>query len=156
MVKKDILRSSASFPLGSNFLIRGMSSELKCSLDEAKSYLSIFKDGHAEKDTHEKIEAVIKKLKATWLLKFQESLVNISHDISIPSTIFLTTDKDLSEFWTETIKAEQYNQYTLTESKFNVVFLGVNALHGVVNFQENTNRDPLLIIEAIYINHFLF
>jgi len=98
---------------------------------------------------------VINKLKSQWLAKFQESLINLSNDISIPSTIFLTVDQALADFFIETIKSEQFNQYTLTESKFKVVFLGTQALHGIALFQENVIRDPFVIIESIYVNRFL-
>lgn len=155
MVKKDILRSSISFSLGRNFLIRGVASLLDCSLDEAISYLSLYKDGHIEKATLKKIEPVINKLKMEWLAKFQESLVNLSNDISIPSTIFLTTDQDLVDFFTETIKSEQFNQYTLTESKFKVVVLNNQILNGIASFQSDVVRDPFITIESIYINRFL-
>lgn len=155
MVKKDILRSSISFSLGRNFLIRGVASLLDCSLDEAISYLSLYKDGHIEKVTLKKIEPVINKLKNEWLAKFQESLVNLSNDISIPSTIFLTTDQDLVDFFTETIKSEQFNQYTLTESKFKVVVLNNQILNGIASFQSDALRDPFITIESIYINRFL-
>ena len=155
MIKKDVLRSSISFPLGINHLIRKMSQELNCTLDEAKSYLSLYKDGHAEDSTQKKLEPIVSKSRADWLLKFQESLVNISNDISIPATIFLTTEKEFADFFTETIKAEQYNQYTLTESKFRIVFLGANTLHGIALFENNVDHDPFLIMESIYINRFL-
>lgn len=155
MVKKDILRSSISFSLGRNFMIRGISSVLDCSLDEAISYLSLYKDGHVEDSTLKKIEPVINKLKMEWLKKFQEALVDLSNDISIPSTIFLTVDQGLVDFFTETIKSEQFNQYTLTESKFKVVFLGIQALIDVALFKSNTTRDSFLTIESIYINRFL-
>lgn len=156
MVKKEVLRSSISFPLGRNFLIRGVASVLDSSLEEASSYISLYRDGHILDSALKKIEPIINKLKNEWLSKFQESLINLSNDISIPSTIFLTVDKDLSDFFTETIKSEQFNQYTLTESKFKVIFLGVQALHGIALFGENVNRDSSLIIEAIYINRFLY
>jgi len=155
MVKKDILRASISFPLGRNFLVRGIASILDCTLDEALSYVSLYKEGHITDAALKKVEPVINKLKNEWLVKFQESLVNLSNDISIPATIFLTIDQELADFFTETIKSEQFNQYTLTESKFKVVFLGTQALHGVALFEENVSRDSFLIIEAIYINRFL-
>ena len=155
MIKKDVLCSSVSFPLGRNFLIRGLASILGCSLEEAKSYLSLYKDGHISDPALKKVEPVINKLKSQWLAKFQESLINLSNDISIPSTIFLTVDQALADFFIETIKSEQFNQYTLTESKFKVVFLGTQALHGIALFQENVIRDPFVIIESIYVNRFL-
>ena len=155
MVKKDILCSSISFPMGKNFIIRGVSSALNYSLDEAKSLISLYKDGHMAPATEKKIEPIINKLRTEWLKKFQESLVNLSNDISIPATIFITVDPDLVHFFTETIKTEQFNQYTLTESKFRIIFLGAQALHGIAIFKENIVHDSFLIIEAIYINRFL-
>jgi hypothetical protein len=155
MIKKDILRSSISFSLGRNFLIRGVASVLDCSINEALSYLSLYKDGHIGDSALIKIEPVINKLKAEWLTEFQESLVNLSNDISIPATIFLTVDQDLSNFFTETIKSEQFNQYTLTESKFRIVFLGNHTLANVVSFNSGVIRDSFLTIEAIFINRFI-
>ncbi len=155
MIKKDILSSSISFPLGKNFLIREVAGILDCHLDEAKSYISLYKDGHIGDESLKKIEPIINKLKLEWLTKFQECLVNLSNDISIPSTIFLTVDEKLSEFFTETIKSEQFNQYTLTESKFNVIYLGPEAFGSAIVFRENVERDAFLIIDSIYINRFL-
>lgn len=155
MVKKNILRSSVSFPLGRNFFIRGIKTELACSLDEAKSFMSLFKDGHAFGAVNEKLKPVVLKLKREWLKKFQESLASITNDISIPSVVFVTVEEDLAQFFIETIKTEEFNQYSLTDSKFKIVFLGNQALHGIVLFGEDTIRDPFLILESIYINRFL-
>lgn len=154
MIKKDTLCTSISFPLGINSMIRGIGTEMNCSLDEAKSYLSLYRDGHAENQIQKKLEIVIKKIKADWLTKFQNSLVNMSNDISIPATVFLTSEKEYSDFFTETIKAEQYNQYTITESKFTVIFLGSKTLHDFV-FEDSKMFDPFLMMESIYINRFV-
>ena len=76
-------------------------------------------------------------------------------DISIPSTIYIAIDKDLADFFSETIKSEQFSQYTLAESKFEVVFLSTELLHGIATFKEPIIREPFLIIDSIYINRFL-
>lgn len=156
MTKKKILTDSASFPLGLNFLTRGVASALACTLDEANSLISLFKDGHGDELTNQKLLPIIDKLKAQWLKSFQDSLANLSHDISIPATIYIATDKDFAEFFSEIIKTEKFNQYTLTESKFEVIFLSNQTLHGAAMFEENVVRDTFLIIDAIYINRFLF
>ena len=98
---------------------------------------------------------MIGKLKIEWLKKFQESLANLSNDISVPATIYLAVDQKMADFFSETIKNEQFNQYTLTESKFQVIFLGPKIFHGLVVFDRNIIRDPFLIIDSIYINRFL-
>ncbi len=155
MIKKDILTDSISYPLGFNFMIRGVAESFKCSLSEAKSLINLYKDEHAEKTTEKKLEPIISKLKKDWLSMFQESLLNLSNDISIPSTIFITVDQDLIDFFTKLIKNEQLNQYTLTDSKFSTIFLGTETLHGIASFEKEVDRDPFLIIESVYINRYI-
>jgi len=149
MIKKNVIRDSVSFPMGYNFMIRGLAKDLNMSIEEARSFLSLYKDNHGSDSTNKSLENSIETLKNTWLN-------NLSHDISIPATIFITIDQDLFDFFSEIIKAEQLNQYTLTESKFRIIFLGTEALHGIASFEnEKIKRDSLLIMESIYINHFL-
>lgn len=155
MTKKNVLRESTSFPLGRNFLTRRVAFGLGCTLDEASSLISLFKDGHAEESTAKKLASMMDGLRAEWLKQFQESLANLSHDISIPATIYIAIDKDLADFFSDTIKTEQFNQYTLTESKFEVIFLSTELLHGIAAFEESVIREPFLIIDSIYINRFL-
>jgi hypothetical protein len=154
MVKKNVLRESISFPMGTNFIIRGVSAGLECSPEEAKSLISLYNDGHAVGATRKKLEPIMNDLKTKWLESFQKSLANLSNDISIPSKIFIAIDKEFAEFFLEIIKTEQFNQYTLTESKFEVVFLDAKTLNGMATFRDNAERDPFMIIEAIYINRF--
>ena len=155
MVKGNILRESISFPLGRHFMIRGVAKGLGCSLDEAKSYLSLYNDGHAETGVKEKLDPVLNKLKSEWLHHFQESLASISNDISIPATIFITVAKEFAGFFSDIIKNEQFNQYTLTDSKFQIIFLDTQVLHKVAAFEDNVVRDPFMILETVYINRFL-
>lgn len=155
MVKKEILRESASFPVGPNFIVRGVARELGCELSEAKVYLSLYKDGHADIAQKLKLEPVINKLRTEWLKKFKECLVSLSNDISIPSNIFVSVDHDMAIFFAETIKSEQLSQYTITDSKFNIVFLNEEVLHDAVKIEGDVVRDPFLMIESIYINRFL-
>lgn len=155
MVKKNVLCESISFPLGKNLLTRGVASSLSCSLNEASSLVSLFKDGHAGARVSKKLAPIISDLKNNWLKKFQESLANLSRDISIPSKIYLTLDKDVADFFLETIRNEQFNQYTLTESKFELILLGTEILHGMAIFEDNVIRDPSLVVGAAYINRLL-
>lgn len=155
MVKKNILRESASFPLGRNFLTRGVALGLGCTLSEADSFISLLREGHAEESIVKKLTLILNKLRTEWLSKFQDSLANLSNDISIPSTIYIAVDKDLADFFSETIKTEQFSQYTLTESKFEVIVLNIEILKGIAVFKGNMFREPSIIIDSIYINRFL-
>lgn len=152
LVKKNALHESTSFPLGINFMIRRVGGEMRCTLAEAKSLISLFKDGHAEATTETRLLPVIAGLKSEWLRKFQETLANLSNDISIPASIYITVDKDLADFFSEIIKTEQFNQYTLTESKFQIIFLNIQNLHGIAIFDQDAIFNAFLTIDSSYIN----
>jgi hypothetical protein len=156
MAKKNILRESVSYPLGRNFILRSLAESQRCSINEAEATLSLYKDGHASNDFGAKLAPIMKKISGEWLSKFQTSLANLSNDISIPATIFLAVDKEYADFFSEIIKTEQFNQYTLTESKFQIILLGTESLHGAALFEESVVRDPFMIIESIYINRFFY
>ncbi|MGH7249610.1 MAG: hypothetical protein ACREGC_01415, partial [Minisyncoccia bacterium] len=149
------LRESISFPLGCNFITRGVAESLRCSLPEANSLISLFKDGHSEDAVTNKLSVVMDDLRGEWLKNFQESLANLSNDVSIPATIYVDMGKDLADFFSETIKKEQFSQYTLTESKFEVIFLSKELMHGIAVFEENAIREPFIVIDSIYINRYL-
>ena len=155
MIKKDILRESISFPMGKNFLLRSVAKSMSYSLEQAQTLFNLYKEHHADKETSDKINQALVKVKADWLKQFQTSLVSLSNDICIPSTIFLTADEDVADWFMETIKNEQFNQYTLTESKFLVLIISTETLHGIAIFKNEVARDRFIIIESIYINRFL-
>lgn len=155
MIKKDMLCQSISFPIGHHAMTRGVAEALSCSLADAKSFISLYKDEHAASGTIKKLEPIINKLKMEWLKQFQDLLANLSNDISIPSTIFLTIDPSLATFFSDVIKNEQFSQYTLTDSKFAIIILSTELFHGIASFEEDIIRDPFLILESVYINRFL-
>ncbi|MFM7088717.1 MAG: hypothetical protein ACKOW9_04275 [Candidatus Paceibacterota bacterium] len=155
IVKKEVIRESISFPIGENFIVRKIAAGMQTTLAEANSFLSIYREYHMSDSLFRKMDPIMTQIRNEWLHNFQESLRNLTNDISIPATIFITVNKDLADFFAHTIKTEQLNQYTLTESKFRILFLNLESLHGIATVADNAVRDPFLIIESIYINQFL-
>lgn len=155
IIKNNVLIGSASYPLGSNFIARDMASVLGSNLEEAKTFFSLYKDGHAEEKIHQRFDPIVNSSKTRWLEKFQVSLDTLSNDISIPSTIYFTTDKEFADFFIDVMQNEQFNQYILTSSKFEIKLINNSILHKVAVFEKNVIRDIFLIMDAIYINRFL-
>ncbi len=155
MIKRNVFTESISFPLGRHFIVRGICEAVSCTPAEAESYIALINAGHADEATLKKLGTIVDQLKTEWLKSFQESLANLSHDISVPYTIYLSADADFTTFFGKIIEAEQFNQYTLTESKFNIIFMDAETLHGSVEFEKDSARDPFVMIDAAYVNHFL-
>ncbi len=155
MIKKGVFSEAISFPLGRHFMIRGIAAAMSCASSEAESYISLLSAGHANPETEKKLMPAVDQLKIRWLKNFQESLANLSKDISVPFTIYLSADSEFLHFFGQIIETEQFNQYTLTESKFKIVFLDTETLHGIAEFGKDAVRDPFLMVDSAYINHFL-
>ena len=155
MTKQSTLRESITFPLGYNFFIREIAALAHTTIDEASSLFSLLKGGHMEEKLIKKFNPFIDQLKTKWLKQLEGSLAHITKDISIPSTIYLITDRGMIDFFSAIIKNEQFNQYASTESKFKIIPLDTQILHGVAVFAENVVREPLITIDCIYINRFL-
>jgi len=154
MVKKSTLRETVTFPMGINFFLRGIASGLHITPAEAQSFLSLHNDGHAGESISQTLTPLIVSLEREWLKKFQEALANLSNDISIPSLLYVTTSKNFVDFFTEMIKGEQFNQYTLAESKFEIVPCSSETLHTALTFSQGAEFDAYLALDAIYINRF--
>lgn len=154
MIKKELIKDAISWKGGSNTIFRNLSKTLSISLQEARSLVALTQNDHLD-SKNKKITDTLNNIKIEWLSKFQESLNNLTNDISIPATIFITAEKDTIEFFSEIIKIEQFSQYTLTESKFRLIFLNTEMLHGIAKLKKDVSPDSFLIIESIYINNFL-
>lgn len=155
LVKQNIPGTSISFPLGRNYFVRGVATRLRVSLSEAASLVSLFRDGHAEISVAKKLTPIIDDLSAKWLGQLQESLANISEGASIPSAVYLAGGGEMTELFSTIIKSEQFSQYTLAASKFEIILLNTEMLHGLSTIEENMLREPGLIADSIYINRFL-
>ncbi len=156
MVKKNILRESVSFPYGKNQIVRMLASRLSYDLDKVDSLLSLLNDGHAEKSIGEKITPIMNDIRKEWLKDFQATLANLSHDISIPASIYLSVDPLLLAFFIETIKTEQFNQYTLAESKFEIIPVDIKFVDDFAVFpKDDKSLNSGVVLDVVYINRCL-
>jgi len=155
LAKGGTLTESASFPKGKNFIVRELARDLGTSLDEVRSLLSLYQSGHAGERARKRLEAALESARSKWLHVFEETLAHLSGDISIPSDIFISAGEELAQFFSDTIQNEKLSQYTLTNSKFKITFLGTEALHGAAQFALGASKDLPLMIETIYINRYL-
>ena len=155
LAKEHVLENSGSFPLGINFMIRELSLALKCSFEEARTHLSMFKDGHMDRVTLLKINPITNELKKNWLKNFELALSNISKGTSLPSCIYLLVEKDFQDFFIQLIKSETFSQQYLTNSKFKIIPFDASIFYKMVEHKKGVDFDTNLAIDAIYINRFL-
>ena len=82
-------------------------------------------------------------------------LANLSEDLSIPSAVYLSLPRPVTEFFSELIENEQFNQYILTDSKFKIVPLDEKIFVGNVRISKEATHDSALEMESLYISKYL-
>ena len=155
MIRNQVLEKFSTFPLGTNYIFRSLAEALTLPLPMSISVFNLWKEGHAEEKTVKKILPAINKIRSEWLKNFEVTLANLSEDLSIPSAVYLSLPRPVTEFFSELIENEQFNQYILTDSKFKIVPLDEKIFVGNVRISKEATHDSALEMESLYISKYL-
>ena len=153
LVKKNGLQQSFSFPCGKNFIIRRLSECLKRSIPESETLWTLHFENKTNGKVKEMCEDVLLAAKNEWQTMFQKALFTASKDLYIPSTILLTVDDDVSEWFSDTIKNEQFHQSLLSGREFKIIPLNSALFHDILLFGPNVVRNSSIMIESIGIRY---
>ena len=153
IVKENVLLHSASFPSGQNTLIRSLMQAYSYNQTEAFSLLRSVFTGHADNDVTKRVEEIVDPVRKEWLKDFQSLLVLLSNNISLPHTVFLVSESDVTLWYTDCIKREEFSQYMLTEKKFSVTAFAAPSIYEYCAFDPSvTEHDHALIVYSLTIN----
>ncbi len=151
-VKNDILSETATFPRGKNFILRRIMHHAKVSREEASSLFSLYLDSKLTDRMKSVLLPVLTRAKADWTQMFSHTLGEILSDFTIPKTIILTCDDDVSNFFIEAIHDEQFTQSKLSTRHFNVIMIKVKDLHEFCSLDRTVSHDPFMMLESIYVS----
>jgi cell division ATPase FtsA len=149
LVRDGSLVQTVSFPKGRNFIVRRLAEGLNRTLGEAVTLCTLYVEGKVEEGVKDTCDRILTEAKNEWLASFQTALFSVSNELSIPDTILLTVSSDVAPWFTETIRREEFHQYTLTEKEFKVVLLNAEFFHEALSFNYTVERNPFIMIEAL-------
>ena len=149
LVRESALIQSASVPLGSNFILRRLSTGLKRSVSESVSLCTLYLEDKVEASIKDACARILTEAKDEWLQSFQKVLFSVSNELSIPDTVLLSVGTDIAPWFIDTIRREKFNQYALTEKEFKVIVLNAEIFHESLSFAPGVPRNPCIIIEAL-------
>lgn len=150
MVKDNVILETVSFPLGRNFLFRRLASSMNATPDEAISLFRMARGGKSDETTQARTEKALSEARKEWLASFSRILANLAKGNVIPSTVFFTADQDISSWFSEAMREEEFGQFTLTDEMFNVAFLGGEMLEKFCSVGSGVPKDPFIMLEAIF------
>jgi len=150
--KQGVPLEVITFPMGKNNILRKLSQELGTSKDEATSLLSLHSEDKLDGMELVRVGNALNKVRSEWVMLFQKTLEEISEEFSVPSTVFFTSGADLSKWFEKSIKAEQFSQFTMSNSPFSVISVDSSFLSKNVKVMGNMKSDPFLMINSIFFN----
>ncbi len=151
LVEEGILLDTTTFAKGLNSFGRAVANRFHISQTLARPYLSLYANGHADRETKEKIEEVFNKEGDSWVEYFKKSLSNLNEKGDLPSRIYITADEPVSGLIKRKIKDNDF------DIKFNPTIFSEDLLGSYYqNKSEQNKSDVFLSLGAIYINTLIF
>lgn len=152
LIKDASIVKTMSFPVGKNTVLRSLSKELKTSPEEVLSSLKLLYSKSLFGNKRDKLRKSVALAGDEWLKAFRESVVSLSDTSSLPSTIFFTSDDDLSVFYSKIMQSEEFTQSSMTSGLFVLRFINSYSLDSYIKFRTNAQKDPFIALGSIFFN----
>ncbi len=156
LVRDNILRETAAFPLGKNFLLRKISGDTGSTFQESASQFRMARNEELEENSGDKVKKALETAGQEWVKGFQNNLSSLlgqkellSHDV------FITSDDDVSKWFVENLQSVETDQFFAAGKNFTVRHLNSIFLSSFCDSETAVERDPFLMIESIFVNRFV-
>ena len=150
LVNDGVPVKTASFPLGENFIVRSVASGMNTTFGEVKSLLNMHIAGKDDGTLSNKLDDVLSIAQKKWLQEFKDTAARVSEGTPLPSTIFFTADIGIAHLFEDAIKEGGIGQFTTVDEIFDIRFLSPNLLAKFCSFKDGVEKDPFIILEAIF------
>lgn len=152
LVEDNILVKSTTFPLGKNFITRRIASEMNTTPEEANSLFNMFSSNKINNNTKGKLSIILNDVQKEWISEFAKNTISMSKNYAIPSTLFFTSDLNVSNWLIEALENKKLPKNILTDNMFDVHFLSEKILEKFCLFKKEVKKDTFIALEAIYLN----
>ena len=150
IVTNGILKSVLSFPFGKKTFFNYICTKLEIELRDAKELFKLYSDDNLSSLMKEKAIPLFKSISRSWGEAFNQCISTLPRTLILPSTVFLTADNDIKNWFSNVLRNEEYIQSTTPDNKCTVVTLDDSLFLNMCNIKDGM-CDPFLIIEAIAI-----
>lgn len=160
IIKENVLKDTASFPLGRYFLMQSIANTMNSSQDVAESMIESYFNNKLDTETGQKVKDSINIAEKEWLNNFSAVLRKISMNGSLPKVVYLFAPSKISQIFKQFIENEEYQQFALTEGRFEVKIVNAEDTVSLCDIDREANNnqelDISIAIGALFNNKKLF
>ncbi len=149
LVKDGSYVDTASFPAGTNTILRALATQMRVTPQEVQTMLSLYSLNKLEATWQVKLERALDPILATWTRMFEETISKLSQEFALPHTIALFTDPHMYGIIRQGIMNESFAKMALAPKTFTVVPLQDMPWHSYV--RQGAHIHPGAIITTLMV-----
>ena len=149
VVRGSRLLTSASYPLGRNFLIRTIREKCGVSPEEALSIIALHAGRQGNDAFSLRFTPALAHLEAQWMRGFENALTRLVGEAFLPHTVFIAADSAIAPWVAAALEKEALYQYTLAAKPFVANLADEKMLDAYVAFGPGVEKDPFLSLDAL-------
>ncbi len=154
LVEGDVLRETVSSPLGTNHLLRALTTERKTVPEEALSLYLLATSMQARSGEDKTLEAHLEKARVKALSSFAQTCNTLANLKPLPSKLYLLAEPQFGAWFAQVFADSSCAQYTSLGDPFQVALLTKDAIANAVGAEINQFPDAQLGLEALYVSRF--
>lgn len=150
LVKDEIIDKTISMPSGKNFLIRQVAKNLNISTELAESTIKLFINRKLDEQNTIKVSDIIVLAEKEWSIYLENTLLELSPSMTLPSTLFLTIDTEYFDIYENFLKTPKMDQTTLFRKNLSINKLDMNSMNSFYDNKSGSILDEFIVILALF------
>lgn len=150
LVRGDIIVDTVTIPSGRNFIIRQIAKSFNTSTEIAESTLRLYLDKKLQDDVNTKMSEVVSAVESEWSVYIENALTELSPDMNLPSTMFLTAEKDVSEMYINFLAAPKSDSTTLFRKNLKLEHINLEKTASFYTNESGYILDEFIVLLALF------
>lgn len=151
LVEGDVIRETVSTPMGTNHLLRGITTSRKTVPEEALSLYLLATSMRASTGEEKALEAHLEKERVKALSSFAKTCTTLAGTKTLPSTLYIVAAPEFSTWFAGVFSDSSCAQYTSLGDPFIVKPLTPEFLATLYGAELGQFPDAQLALEALYV-----
>ena len=150
LVKDDIIDRTVSIPSGKNFLVRQISKNLNVSSEIAESTLKLYMDKKLDEQNLVKVSEILTLVEKEWSIYLENALMEISPEMMLPSTLFLTVDKNMFEIYNSFLSIQKMDSTNLFRKNLKINRIDLESTSSFYENQTGFALDEFIVLISLF------
>src|SRR5579872_2194225 len=173
LVKEGMIKSTASYPTGTNLLVRRVADRLSVPPDIARSFFHLFTDKRAEASVEAEIEGALSESEGEWNVYLNDALASLTDglssglidredpskslglEVSLPKRVFVTAYPQTYEIFENFLKIPKADETQEWRKGVLITYLGGDLLTKWLTTNPREIFDVFIALEALFFNTFI-